>query len=205
MKTKKGFIVLLAVFVILIVCYLALKTWTEKAQEEEQAKIEAEQLYLTDTDVSGITSFGYSNGETELSFVREEDTWYCETDEETNLNQSSVENMLSEIACIAADRKLEEPDALADYGLEEAVYTLWYTTESGETITILVGDVTGSGYYAMEQEESEVYTISGSCIESLCFDLEDLKVEEETEETDTAEEADTSGGTDTAADTQESE
>ena len=97
MKSKKGFFILLAVFLVLVVCYLALKVWTEKAQEEEQAKTEAEQIYLTDTDVSEITSFGYSNGETELSFVKEEDTWYSETDREVNLNQSSVENMLSQI------------------------------------------------------------------------------------------------------------
>lgn len=96
MKSKKGFFILLAVFLVLVVCYLALKVWTEKAQEEEQAKTEAEQIYLTDTDVSEITSFGYSNGETELSFVKEEDTWYSETDREVNLNQSSVENMLSQ-------------------------------------------------------------------------------------------------------------
>ena len=105
---------------------------------------EAEQIYLTDTDVSEITSFGYSNGETELSFVKEEDTWYSETDREVNLNQSSVENMLSQIAYISADRKLEDPDGLADYGLEDPVYTLWYTTESGETVTVLVGNAAGS-------------------------------------------------------------
>lgn len=81
-EIKKGFFILLAVFLVLVVCYLALKVWTEKAQEEEQAKTEAEQIYLTDTDVSEITSFGYSNGETELSFVKEEDTWYSETDRE---------------------------------------------------------------------------------------------------------------------------
>ena len=38
MKSKKGFFILLAVFLVLVVCYLALKVWTEKAQEEEQAK-----------------------------------------------------------------------------------------------------------------------------------------------------------------------
>lgn len=205
MKSKKGFFILLAVFLVLVVCYLALKVWTEKAQEEEQAKTEAEQIYLTDTDVSEITSFGYSNGETELSFVKEEDTWYSETDREVNLNQSSVENMLSQIAYISADRKLEDPDGLADYGLEDSVYTLWYTTESGETVTVLVGNAAGSNYYAMEQDGSEVYTVSGSCIESLYFDLEDLKEEEETEETDTTEEADVSDGSDISTDTQESE
>ena len=48
MKSKKGFFILLAVFLVLVVCYLALKVWTEKAQEEEQAKTEAEQIYLTE-------------------------------------------------------------------------------------------------------------------------------------------------------------
>ena len=37
-------------------------------EEKEQAKMEAQQIYLTDTDASEITSFGYSNGETEMSF-----------------------------------------------------------------------------------------------------------------------------------------
>ena len=48
MKSKKGFFILLAVFLVLVVCYLALKVWTEKAQEEEQAQTEAEQIYLTE-------------------------------------------------------------------------------------------------------------------------------------------------------------
>lgn len=60
-------------------------------------------------------------------------------------------------------------------------------------------------YETIIQDGSEVYTVSGSCIESLYFDLEDLKEEEETEETDTTEEADVSDGSDISTDTQESE
>lgn len=188
MKTKKGLIALFAVFVVLVVCYLALKMWNQKTEEEEQTKIEAQQIYLTDTDVSEITSFGYSNGETEMSFVKEEDTWYYEDDREKNLKQGTIESMLGEIAKISADRKLEEPDELSDYGLEEAVYTLWYTTDDGKTTTILVGDMAGSYYYAMEKGKDAVYTISGSCIDSLYFEIADLEEEEETEEVETTEE-----------------
>lgn len=38
MKTKKGLIALFAVFVVLVVCYLALKMWNQKREEEEQKR-----------------------------------------------------------------------------------------------------------------------------------------------------------------------
>ena len=81
-----------------------------------------------------------------------------------------------DLAALKAERIIPEPDALADYGLEEPAYTLTARTDSGESTTLLLGslDPGGSHRYAMLDGGTEVYTVDGSITSSLDSELLDL-------------------------------
>lgn len=187
MKQKRNMCLLLGILVVLVVLYVGLNQWN-RSKEEEQAKQE-EQDTISLVDADELTGFQYTNGETTLSFVKEEDTWYLKDDKDTSLNQDSVEEIADAIKNLTATRELESPDALSDYGLEEPVYTVQYTAD-GETKTIYIGntsDPAGEEYYATTEEKDKVYTIDSELVSSMSFNLTDFT--EETEATDDGTEA----------------
>lgn len=171
MKQKKGMIILAAVLVVLVILYSALAVWNKKADEKEAKKTEEETVHLTDAD--NISAIKYTDGQSTMSFIKEEDTWYYEDDLEILLNQDVIEGIKDTISGLTAVRELEDPDDLKDYGLTEPAYTIWYT-DGEETTPIYIGNMTGENYYATVGDTGKVYTITNSIISSLHFELSEI-------------------------------
>lgn len=176
MKQRRNMCLLLGLLAVLVILYLGLNQWN-KSKEEEQAKKEKEDTVQL-TDVKDLTEFQYTNGESTLGFVKKEDTWYLEDDEDTALTQSKVEEIASAIEGLTATRKVDNPDALSDYGLEKPAYTVNYTAD-GETKSIYIGNTSGEEYYVATDGKEEVYTISSELVSAMSFNLTDFVEEEE--------------------------
>ncbi len=184
MKKKKTIPVLLVVLLVLIGCYFMIEDMQEKKAAEEADST----TYVTKIDDLVSMKYGTSDTNT-MSFVKKDDVWYYEADETISLDQSSIESMVSVFSNLAAVRVLEEPDALEDYGLEEAKYTLTLEDASGNVTTVYVGDAVDGNYYVTVNEKEVVYTVGSSIVSSMQFEIESLEaVEEETTDTE-----DTSG------------
>ncbi len=173
MKQRRNILMLAALLIVLIVLYAAVSTWQQGVKEREAKQAEESVIYLT--DAGEISKISYTDGESSMDFVKDEDgSWYYEGDPEIPIQQSSVKEVEESVEELTAVRELEEPDALADYGLDDPAYTLWYTDETG-TVPIYIGDMSGENYYAAVGEEKEqVYTVSGDLASFLIFDLEDF-------------------------------
>ena len=171
MKQKKTMVILILILAVLASIYGGLKAWGKKAAEKE-AGAAAEKI--TVMDLKNLSSFSYSNGQETMSFVKEDGTWKLEDDKEIRLNQSTVESIGEAAADLAAVRELKEPDDLDDYGLTKPSYTIDLTTEDGDKETLYVGDAAGEDYYAMTEGTQKVFTISGSLVSALQFDLSGL-------------------------------
>ena len=61
------------VLVVLIGCYVGLKAWNDHQQEQAEADEEAAKIRLVDAE--GLTAVSYTDGESTLGFILEEDTW----------------------------------------------------------------------------------------------------------------------------------
>lgn len=173
MKQYRSMIALLAVLVLFIGVYFVMKNLP--AEEEDEVSYVAYVL-----DVAEIT---YKNKETEMKFKEEDGSWISETKKDIELDQSAMTDMIDDLSKIEAERTLEDPDALSDYGLEEPAYTITMKDGNGSKTTVLIGDATGDGYYAMKEGSDAVYTIGSSVADSMEFDIENLKAAEEEEET----------------------
>ena len=91
-----------------------------------------------------------------------------------------------------ATRRMDEIDALADYGLEEPSYVISLQPADGKDkkeLTLLIGNSTGDEYYLqIEGQEDVVYTVASSAVGNLDHSLADMEKAEDDEETETIDE-----------------
>ena len=184
MKKHRTMITLLAIFVILIVLYFIMGQMNKAQKEKNQEET------IMVTEISDLVSMEYTDGETTLSFVKEEDAWKSAENTELILDNDSVETIASILCQVAAVRVLEGADELSSYGLEEPAYIISLETESGTEITLYIGDATGENYYATIGDKVVVYVIDSSAVDALEFDVTALEAEEEATEEETSEETD---------------
>lgn len=174
MKKKKGLLLLLLLLAVLLAAYFGLRSFNGKQEEKGKAEEEASKAAVTQTDPEEITAITYDVGNGEMSFVREDGTWYVSDDKDFPLTQSYPEDMASDVGQITADRRLEDGDALSDYGLDEPVYTVEYTDSAGETTSVHFGNMTGDQYYVNVGDSDTVYTVDSTVIDSLNYTLADM-------------------------------
>ena len=182
MKKYGTMTIFLAIFVILLGLFFVMKYMNEIQAKKGQGET------IMVTDLGELSCMEYTDGETTLSFVKEEDAWKISGDDTVNLDSDVVETIADTLCQIAAVRVLSGADELSSYGLEEPAYTISLETESGTEIKLYIGDATGENYYATIGDKVVVYVIDSSAVDALEFDVSVLEAEEETEEIESEDE-----------------
>ncbi len=167
MRQKKSMIMLIMVLIVLLVVYAALSQWNKKTEEKEA--METVQLVEEDS----LSTFRYTDGQTTMSFIKENNIWYYKEDKEIPMSQNTVEHLSQMVTGLTAVRELKNPDALEDYGLKEPAYTIWYTAGE-EDVPVYIGNMTGENYYVSVGDTGKVYTITNELVQSLKFDLSEM-------------------------------
>lgn len=168
-KQIKQLLILVGVLVVLLGAYIALRVWNAGAEERAEAQAD---YVLTLEDIQRLT-WDYS-GE-DLDFLKSGESWTWAPDSAFPLEESNLTGLEETLASLKAQRVIEAPDALADYGLDTPDMTL--TVETGsDTVKLLIGDMTGSDYYVMVEGEDRVYTIDSTLITYLECSLMDMMV-----------------------------
>ena len=171
---NKGIFILATVLVILLAVYFGLRAWNQNEEKQQEEAEKEAQIHVTDTESRDITAMSFDVGNGELSFSKEGGAWKYTPDEDFPLDQSYPKNMASVLGDITADRELEDGDSLADYGLDEPVYTLSFTDKEENTTDLYFGNMTGDDYYVTVGDTGKVYTVASTVIESLNYTLEDM-------------------------------
>lgn len=169
MKKYKSLIILLAVLVVLVVAYVVTGQLKKKSAEKEN-----EEKQIAVLDMSDITSIQYTNGTDTMSFIKEDGTWYSESDKEFPLQQSSLKTMAETFGTLSANRELTDGDTLADYGLEEPQYTITLKNADGEEQNIYIGNAAGEDYYMTVGDKEKIYTVDYSVVNAMNFDLDSM-------------------------------
>ncbi len=171
MKKKRSIFLLLGVLALLLIIYFALQAWNTRKEEKSE---EESNVQVTDIDPADITALRFDVGNGEMEFEKEDGAWYYTPDRDFPLAQSYPEDMTEALGKITADRELTDGDELADYGLEEPVYTVEVTSSDGKVTNIYFGNTTGDYYYVTVNDTGVVYTVSTTVIEDLNYTLDDM-------------------------------
>lgn len=173
-KKNKGLLILIGILVVLLAIYFGLQAWNKSQEEKEKRENEAAVVHVTETDAEDIVSMSFDVGNGQMEFVKENDTWYYAPDRNFPLSQSYAEDMAAAMGSITADRELKNGDAMADYGLEEPVYTLSYKGADESTTELYFGNMTGDYYYVTMGHDGKVYTVASAVIDSFNYTLDDI-------------------------------
>ncbi len=171
MKKYKTLIIFSAVFLALVALYFVMNYANKMQAEKDQTET------IMMTELSGVTSVEYTDGESTVSFVKEDDAWKLSDDTEKDmvLDNDAVQTIVDSLSQIESVRVLEGAGELSEYGLEDAAYTIKLTTESGAEVEVYIGSATGENYYAAVGDKVVVYVIDSTAVDALEFDVDKLK------------------------------
>lgn len=162
----------LIVLVAAIGIYFGMSMWNRS--EEEQAVAESAETEILSIAGEDVTAFSYVYNDETYKFVKEDGTWYYDSDRNFPVDQSTIEGKLSSAVSTTFSREIEiSEDNLADYGLDAPVNTITLTDSEGNETIFEIGDsnATTGEYYCRLNSGSTVYMISSTLNSTMSFEL----------------------------------
>lgn len=183
-KQKVQLFLLAAVFVLLLVGLLALRTYNHTHSEAE----EPEETSLCDLPTEDVIRLAYDYQETRYEYDKEDDVWYYTPDHQLNLTQTRITSIVSAFSRLTAGEAIPDVTDFDQYGLGEDARTVTLET-ADRAFTLRIGSYNEilEQYYVCIPEESTVYLVESSGVNLLNLDVMDI-VEEEEESTESTEE-----------------
>ena len=181
---KKQYFILLMILAVIIAALFGMRAAKSQKEKKEEEKKEAETVYAVQFDASDVSAFSYEYDGSILEFVKTDDTWICKADETVDVDENSIESLLSTMSSITANNVIEDASDISEYGFDEPTQEMNLVFDDGSAKTIRFGmknEVIG-GYYLMVSGDDNIYLADSTYVTStLNQNLEDLAVEEEEE------------------------
>ena len=120
-----------------------------------------------------VTGFTFTSGESTLALIRTDGEWLAPQDLDFPVDADKVTDTLAALAKVTATQKLDSPEALETYGLNEPGETLTVSLADGTTTTFAFGDtnsLTGDRYALVD---GSVYTLDASFADGFTTNLYD--------------------------------
>lgn len=183
-KQKKQLLVLLILLVVCLLAFLCIRLYTKNAKEEDSESAAAAEIVVAKLDPEAVDAFSYDLDGTVYAFTKSGDAWTCDSDTGRELDADQIDTMLEKLERVTAEEKLDESDSLSEYGLDASQRTITVGIGS-ETTTFLIGDYNDmlGQYYLKLADEDAVYLVDSTLYNAFSKTVDDLVVEEETEET----------------------
>ena len=129
MNRKRTLSILILVFAGLLALYTGISIYQKHSSEKKESE-----NIIWIKKLSSLTSISYNNGEN-LSFVKENGTWYYTSNKEYPIVQSYLKELASQFQNVEAVRELKDGDSLSNYGLDQPSYTIKVEDKNGAQAT----------------------------------------------------------------------
>lgn len=180
-KKKRNLITVLLLLLILVlvgVGYGIVKSYKDKIEKEKAAQDDQDtSIKLHDFEADSIVNISVESVEGKLLFVKKEDTWVLDGEEEYPLSQSKLTSMATGIAQLSATRLVvETPEDLSEYGLVKPSLLMKAVTVEGKEYSLQLGDqlTTDTDYYGQIAGDHAVYVIPMATRSKYAVTKEDL-------------------------------
>ena len=186
MKKQRKQLITMAVFLgFLIVAYITLGAYNEEQAKKEEQNKENETFVVTDFDYEDVVAFSYNYEEEKNSFTKSGDEWSYDGDTTFDVDESLIEDMLSDACSVIAQDYVDAYESLDNYGLDTPQKTVCLTFADGSTANIQIGnynDMIGY-YYLMVDGDTNLYLVDSTLWTAFEVSYTDLEyIEEVTEE-----------------------
>ncbi|MCC8168081.1 MAG: DUF4340 domain-containing protein, partial [Clostridiales bacterium] len=162
-KQHKQFIAICVILVVVIAGYFGAVAYNNAVTAREEAEEEANTVYYAQLDLDDIVAFSYTLDDDVLSFELVDDEWVYTDDTSIDIDEDEIEDMIDVMEEIVAADVVEadeyDSDSLADFGLDEPVFTLNVTLSDGTEIEFTEGDknqVVGY-YYYLRSDDARIF------------------------------------------------
>ena len=170
MKRSTKMILLLMVAVALCCGYLAVQNFAQK-ETVETADVSYPLL-----NEQAVTAMTWTDGDETYTLEKQDDVWSLTGNEDFPVDQDAAQDMADELESMTASRQLTGVESLADYGLENPVFTVTVTLEDGSEVTISQGNENSlaSQDYVQVSGDDSVYMVSDAPADVFDVSLDDL-------------------------------
>ena len=170
MKRRQKFLVLLVVLAVLCGAALVAPLLTPGSQQEP----EQEAVTVFSLEPGSITELTWTYEEETLCFGYKDESWYYIQDADFPVDSSILEQMEETLSLLTAQKTVETPEALVNYGLQRPVCTVKVT--SGDTTTeLLIGDETPvDGLRYLSTGDGKVYLVDSGIYTAFQYGLYDM-------------------------------
>ena len=179
MKNKKGLIVGIIILVLLLGAYFLLR-YLNLDKEDTEEEDASETVFEIDAD--DISNIQIVSGENTFDFSHGDDKWNYVEDDKFPLSESAILDKVSSLTSVSSMRTIEDPDNLADFGLENPEVTATVTDTDGKETELALGatnDAVSGCYMSMNGDTSKIYLVDTTLKTNLEFDLSDIAEKED--------------------------
>ena len=180
MKRKKKLIALLGVLAALCVMTVIAGQITASPSDEdtgEDAGQEETAIAVASVAAEDVASLAVESGGETLALSRTDGEWMNAQDLDFPIDGDQVSALLENLADVTASRRIDEPEALSEYGLETPQKTVSVTLSDGSAQTFAFGDqntLTSETYMLLNGDESAVYLVSTDLADAFSCDPYDV-------------------------------
>ncbi len=173
MTRGKKLVLLLGVLLVLMTVTVLVMEFAPDENAEEEAAVTVFTL-----DMDQVTGLSWTYEGEEVSLERDgENNWTYPADDAFPLDQSYPDAMVQALSEIQADRIIEEPEDLSEYGLADPVCSI--TVQAGETRQLAIGDETSlGGQRYLSLGDGNVYLVDAGLLNDFALGLYDIVAKE---------------------------
>lgn len=173
MTRGKKLVLLLGVLLVLMTVTVLVMEFAPDENAEEEAAVTVFTL-----DMDQVTGLSWTYEGEEVSLERDgENNWTYPADDAFPLDQSYPDAMVQALSEIQADRIIEEPEDLSEYGLADPVCSI--TVQAGETRQLAIGDETSlGGQRYLSLGDGNVYLVDAGLLDDFALGLYDIVAKE---------------------------
>lgn len=167
MTRSKKLLGLLLAFVLLMGGALLAKGLDQENQEAETSPL----LTLNDQTVTSLT---WTYGEETLTFTRTDGAWSYSEDPAFPLDESCLTAMTETLAGLTSQKTIQDPQDLAQYGLDTPVCTI-EVVSGDRTTQLAIGDESAlDGLRYLSAGADQVYLVDPALLDTFSYGLYDL-------------------------------
>lgn len=173
MTRGKKLVLLLGVLLVLMTVTVLVMEFALDENAEEEAAVTVFTL-----DMDQVTGLSWTYEGEEVSLEQDaENNWTYPADDAFPLDQSYPDAMVQALSEIQADRIIEEPEDLSEYGLADPVCSI--TVQADETRQLAIGDETSlGGQRYLSLGDGNVYLVDASLLDDFALGLYDIVAKE---------------------------